>query len=169
MTWNVCKILYIDYWNLAILFPSIKKSNTKTSQPSRLIWKQLQQYYVFVIVDNFIAPFFLAQQPLPPPPVGQGLLIQEVSRSHTNDAPQSVGILWTSDQLVAETSTWQHKTLTTDIHAPGGIRTHNLSRRAAAGLRLRPRDHWDRLIAPVTCKKLARAESREKEVWSARI
>jgi len=28
-----------------------------------------------------------------------------------NDAPQSVGLLWTSDQLVAETSTWQHITL----------------------------------------------------------
>jgi len=26
----------------------------------------------------------------------------------------------------------------------GGIRTHNLSRRAAADLRLRPRGHWDR-------------------------
>jgi len=25
-----------------------------------------------------------------------------------------VGLLWTSDQLVAETSTWQHTTLTTD-------------------------------------------------------
>ena len=29
-------------------------------------------------------------------------------------AAQSVGLLWTSDQLVAETSTWQHTTLTTD-------------------------------------------------------
>jgi hypothetical protein len=27
------------------------------------------------------------------------------------DAPQSVGLLWTSDQSVAETSTWQHTTL----------------------------------------------------------
>ena len=27
---------------------------------------------------------------------------------------------------------------------PGGFRTHNLSRRAAADLRLRPRGHWDR-------------------------
>ena len=36
---------------------------------------------------------------------------------HThNDAPQSVGLLWTSNQLVAETSTWQHTTLTTDKH-----------------------------------------------------
>ena len=31
-----------------------------------------------------------------------------------DDAPQSVGLFWTSDQLVAETSTWQHTTLTTD-------------------------------------------------------
>ena len=29
-----------------------------------------------------------------------------------NDAPQSVGLLWTSDRLVAETSTWQHTTCT---------------------------------------------------------
>ena len=34
----------------------------------------------------------------------------------------------------------------TNIHAPGGIRTHNLSRRAAKDLRLRPRGHWDRLL-----------------------
>ena len=33
---------------------------------------------------------------------------------HTHDAPQSVGLLWTSDQLVAETCTFQHTTLTTD-------------------------------------------------------
>ena len=32
----------------------------------------------------------------------------------------------------------------TDIHIPGGIRTHNLSRRAAADLRLRQRGHWYR-------------------------
>ena len=33
---------------------------------------------------------------------------------------------------------------TTEILAPGGIRTHNLSKRAAANLRLRPRGHLDR-------------------------
>jgi hypothetical protein len=32
----------------------------------------------------------------------------------------------------------------TNIHAPGGIRTHNPSKRAAADPRLRPRGHWDR-------------------------
>ena len=34
------------------------------------------------------------------------------------DASQSVGLLWKSDQLVAETSTWQHITLTTDRFEP---------------------------------------------------
>ena len=33
-----------------------------------------------------------------------------------SDALQSVGLLWTSDELVKKTSTWQHTTLTTDRH-----------------------------------------------------
>ena len=39
----------------------------------------------------------------------------------------------------------QH-TQQTNIHAPGWIRTHDPSRRAAADLGLRPRGHWDRLV-----------------------
>jgi len=35
-----------------------------------------------------------------------------------NDATQSVGLLWTNDQSVAETSTWQHITLTTQTSMP---------------------------------------------------
>ena len=34
----------------------------------------------------------------------------------------------------------------TNIHASGGIRTHDRSRRAAVDLRLRPRGYWDRHI-----------------------
>jgi hypothetical protein len=59
--------------------------------------------------------------------------------------PQSVGLLWTSDRPVAETSTWQHKHCTRkNIYAPCGIRTHDPSKRWAADLRLRQRGHWDR-------------------------
>jgi hypothetical protein len=84
--------------------------------------------------------FFLARQP----PVGQGLLIIEVSRSN-NDTPQSVGLLWTSDQLVQRPLPDNTKhSQQTYIHDPGWIRTHNPSRRAAAVLRPRPRGHWDR-------------------------
>jgi len=42
----------------------------------------------------------MAQQP----PTGQGFLFIEASRSHS-DTPHTVGLLWTSDQPVAETST----------------------------------------------------------------
>jgi hypothetical protein len=59
----------------------------------------------------------MAQQPI----VGEGLLIIEASQSHS-DTPQSVGLLWMSDQPVAETSTWQHTTLTRDRHlCPGRV------------------------------------------------
>jgi hypothetical protein len=44
--------------------------------------------------------FPMAQQPLE----GQGLLVIEVSPSHSA-TPHSVGLLWTSDQPDAETST----------------------------------------------------------------
>jgi len=70
--------------------------------------------------------------------MGQGPLIHVVSRSHsTKHHPV------TSDQLVAQISTCQHITFTTDILAHGGLRTHKLSRRAAADLRLRPSGRCD--------------------------
>jgi hypothetical protein len=72
----------------------------------------------------------MERQPL----VGQGLLIIEALRSHS-DTPYSVGHIWTSDQLDAET-------FTCTTHAPGGIRTRNPSKRVAADPRLRPRGHW---------------------------
>jgi hypothetical protein len=76
--------------------------------------------------------------------VDQGFLIIKAERSHP-DTPHSEGIPRTSDHCDAETSTWQHTTLTRDIHAPGRIRTHSPSNWAAADLRLRQRGHWDRL------------------------
>ena len=41
---------------------------------------------------------------------GQGFLIIEASRSHT-DTPHSAGLLWASDQPNEETSTLQYTTL----------------------------------------------------------
>jgi len=50
-----------------------------------------------------------------------------------------------SDQLVAETPTWHTQySQQTGIHAARGIQPHNLSRRAAAYLWLRPRGRWNR-------------------------
>jgi hypothetical protein len=61
-----------------------------------------------------------------------------------NDTLHSVGPLWTSYSLTQRPlpdST--HHSQETDIHAPGGIRTRNPSKRAAAESRLRPHEHWD--------------------------
>jgi len=81
----------------------------------------------------------MARQPL----VGLGFLCQ-VPWSHS-DTPHSAGLLWMSDRPLAETSLYRtHTKLTTDNHAPGGIRTHNLNKWRAVGKRLRPRGHWDR-------------------------
>jgi hypothetical protein len=63
------------------------------------------------LVGERLFNFFVAQQP----PVGRGLLTVEALRSHS-DTPRSVELLWTSDQSVVETSTWQHTTLTRDRH-----------------------------------------------------
>ena len=84
---------------------------------------------------------FSAQQPT----VGQGLLIHDVSRSHTtthHSQQDSSGRVISSSQRPLPYNT-QHLQKT-DIHAPGGIRTQNPSRTAAAYPRLRPRGHWDR-------------------------
>jgi hypothetical protein len=74
----------------------------------------------------------MAQQPL----MVRDIIIMEASQSHS-DAPHSVGLLWTSDQPDAQTSTRQHATLIRDIHAPGGIRTLNSSKKASAFRRFR--------------------------------
>jgi hypothetical protein len=57
--------------------------------------------HLLVINNQFVyVCLFLARQP----PVGQGLLIHEVSRSHSKTHHTSLGLLWTSDYLVAETT-----------------------------------------------------------------
>jgi len=74
----------------------------------------------------------MAQQSL----VSHGLFITEDLQLHS-DTPHSVQLLCTSDHNT------QHPQ-TTDIHAPGGIRTHNPSRQAAEDPCFRARDNLDR-------------------------
>jgi hypothetical protein len=51
------------------------------------------------LISNLGIPFFRGKQPL----VGQRLLIIEASQSHS-DTPHWVGLLWTTDQVEADTS-----------------------------------------------------------------
>ena len=86
-----------------------------------------------VYIDLFVC-LFLSKQPLLT--VAQDLLIIKASLSHS-DTPQSVGLLWTSDQPVAETSTWLHTTLTTDKH-PWHWRDSNPQSQQKSGRRPMP-------------------------------
>jgi hypothetical protein len=82
------------------------------------------------------------------PPVGHDLLIFDVSNS---DTLHSVGLLWTNDRPIALISTWQQTPLSRQTHQyPGGIRTCNPSKRAAAYPRLRPLGNWDWPVFTVT-------------------
>ena len=57
--------------------------------------------------------------------------------THTH---HSIGLLRTRDRLVTDLTNYSQQT---DIHASCRIRTRNLSKRAAADPRLRPRGRWD--------------------------
>ena len=99
-------------------------------------------------IANTVCPF-LARQP----PVGQGLLITRFldhaqRRTTVGRTPLDEWSARRRDLYLTTHNTQQQ----TDIHAPGGIRTHNLSRRAAADLRLGQRGHWDRQVANIKVK-----------------
>jgi hypothetical protein len=66
------------------------------------------------------------------------VLLYEVSRQHSN-TPHSVGLLWTSDRPIAETSTRQHST-------DERQKSHHPNKTAAANPRLRRRGDWYRLL-----------------------
>jgi len=99
--------------------------------------------YWWIRVIPWIESWFICFWPNSPL-VGQGLLINELSRSRTtthNRRYDSSGWVISSSQRPLPDNT--QRSQQTDIHASGGIRTHNLSRRAAADLCPRPCGHWD--------------------------
>ena len=105
------------------------------------------QIHVFLFTCFFL--LYVTRQP----PVGHGLLIYKVSISHTtthHSRQDSSGRMISAPQRPLADNT-QHSQQT-DIHVPTGIRTHSLSRRSAADLRLRPRGHWDRLFRTLKTK-----------------
>ena len=76
----------------------------------------------------------------PRPPHWQGFMI---TRRHTTFHRTPLGEWSARRRDLYLTTRNIHKT---DIYAPGGIRTHNPSKRAAAKPRLRPRGYWDRRL-----------------------
>ena len=82
------------------------------------------------------AVFFLPSQQ---PPVGQGLLSVEDSWSRSEHTTLGRTPLYEWSARRRDLYLTTHNTHKTDIQAPGGIRTHNPSKRAVADPRLRQR------------------------------
>jgi hypothetical protein len=78
------------------------------------------------------------------PPLGQDLLIHEVSRWITTVGRTPLDD-WSARRKDTNLTTHNTHNRQTSMR-PGGILTQNVIRRAAVDLRLRPRDHWDRQI-----------------------
>jgi hypothetical protein len=90
-----------------------------------------------------LSPPPLTQEPL----VVHSLLIMEGSRSHSHTTRGRT--LWKSDRPNAETSTWQHTTLTTDRYPCPRLDSNpqSPSKRTVTDPCFRARGHWDRLVS----------------------
>jgi hypothetical protein len=88
--------------------------------------------YKNIFIKPVLTFLSTARQPL----VGQGLSIIEASRSHS-DTPHKVGLLWTSGQPDAGTSTWQYTTLTRE-RVPCRLQDSNPRSQQSSGRRLTP-------------------------------
>ena len=91
-------------------------------------WSQCVCIYIYIYIYNF----FVCPCGPTRATVSFLMFLDHTWHTHTH----TVGALWTRGQLVAETSAWQHTTLTINLHATGDIRTHNLMQ--ASGRRPTP-------------------------------
>jgi hypothetical protein len=81
-----------------------------------------------------------------------GRLTVEISRSYSIRHKHTVGLVWTSDQLVVKAATYTKKTHGTNIHkCPQRDLNTLFQQQAATDLCLRRHGHWDRLKRECVC------------------
>ena len=111
-----------------ILIKTLKKNNTQIKKPTFFLWR------------NSPTPAYAAS------------LLRVLNDTHAHTGARAhahtypVGLLWTSDQLVAEAAYLHNtqQTQQTNIHALGEIRNRDTRNLAASYLRLRPHGNRDR-------------------------
>ena len=101
-------IYWINIWNATSEVGGAVRPLQGSLGVKVLRLKSELETYNFIYFVCF--PVALRPQRGPGPPHSRGFQITH------SDASHSAGLLWTGDQLVAETSTGQHITLTTDKH-----------------------------------------------------
>ena len=98
---------------------------------------------------NFLLKvLFIFQQPL----VGHDLFIVEVSRPHHIRQDYSGRVIGPTQTSLPDNIQHSHET---DIHATGGNRTRNHSKRAGADPCLRGHGQWERLLLECSGKKIS--------------
>ena len=97
----------------------------------RATWQMYRSGLFNCTINSVFLLFGVTAPSGPGPPHSRGFYIT------LKDTPQSVGLLWTNDQLVAETSTGQHTTIITDEH-PCGRWDSNPKSQQASGRRPTP-------------------------------
>jgi hypothetical protein len=120
--------------------PHDYRSHSITFKNDPAVFTEVLPYHTFLLTP----PLLHHGARAPSGPGSPHYLGFTISHTHTHTHTQSVGLIWTNDQPKAQSSTWQHTTLTTDIRVPGEIRTRDPRKRDAAERRFRPRGHWDR-------------------------
>ena len=123
-------IAYISHKTVIICLHNSNHLAFLRETPCFLSDKVLSYYFEQV---NVPPEFFFMSQPSP---VTHGLLNIEASWTHTGTL-QSVRLFWASGQPDAETSTWQHTTLTTD-RRPCHRRDSDPQSQQASGRRITP-------------------------------
>jgi hypothetical protein len=119
-TCRQCSVFLLIFDVLCLTVYSCENNRVMSRDTNNSLTVIIDCQIIIIIIIIIIFSGSAAQRRLWPPR-SRGYLITH------NDAPQSVGRLWTSNQLVAEHSTWQ-LAQPTDIQAPGGIRTHDHSK-----------------------------------------
>jgi hypothetical protein len=126
------KWLIIDHWIKYLFFLLLNWNDFANC---------LRHYHVFVC-------FWRNRSPLPPPWARTSSFTKSLDHTQRRATVGRTPLdEWSARLQRALPDNTQHSH-ETNIHAPGGIQTHNLSRRAAADLRLRLNGHWDRPSLP---------------------
>jgi hypothetical protein len=124
---SLCKWANIGNGNTLAVMIMITLFTGNTPLPNRCYWREISSILLCLSLISFYPLIADAE-------VAAAL---DLIQWHTHT--RWVRLPWTSDRPIAETFTLQK----TDIYNPGGIRTHNPFKLAAANPRLRPRGHQD--------------------------
>jgi hypothetical protein len=109
---------------------------TQTQKPSVFYWNSQRNYLILSTLH-----MFMARHPI----AGLGLLqCWGFAVRLSNTLGRTPLEKWSSRRTDRYLTTYNTHKRERHTHGPGGIRTRNISKRAAADSRLRPRCHWYR-------------------------